>query len=291
MIEIKIQKALKAASGEMNLDLDLAIEQGQFISLYGDSGVGKTSTLRILAGLLQPDAGHIKVDGTTWFDHQSKTNLAPQKRSIGMVFQDYALFPNMSVVQNLQFALGKNKQDGIVHRLVEVMELHGLKDQMPNTLSGGQQQRVALARAVVQQPKILLLDEPLSALDTKLRLKLQDYLAQIHREFNLTTLLISHDKGEIIKLSDRVFVLDNGKIVNQGTPEEVFINNRALSGKFKFTGQVLKIEKQEVVHIVTVMIHNNIVKVVAQDSEIQDLNIGDEVMVASKAFNPIIYKI
>jgi len=291
MIEIKIQKALQAATGEMILDLDLVIERGQFVSIYGDSGVGKTSTLRILAGLMKPDKGYIRVDGKSWVDLSANIHLAPQKRSIGMVFQDYALFPNMSVKQNLQFALDKNKPDKIIDRIIEVMELSGLKDQMPNSLSGGQQQRVALARAVVQRPQILLLDEPLSALDNNLRLKLQDYIGQIHRDFNLTTILISHDKGEIMKLADNVLVIDNGKIIKEGSPEEVFINNKELSGKFNFTGQVLKIEKQEVVYIVTVMIHNNVVKVIAQDSEVKDLLIGDDVMVASKAFNPIIYKI
>ena len=291
MIKIDIQKELNAGSGKLLLDLNLAIDEGQFVTLYGPSGAGKTSTLRMLSGLLEPDKGSVIVTGESWFDHDNKVNLPPQKRSIGMVFQDFALFPNMSVIDNLKFALPKNQDNNIINKIIDVVELSGLKERMPNTLSGGQQQRVALARALVQQPKILLLDEPLSALDLQLRLKLQDYIADAHTTFNLTTILISHDIAEIMKLSDKVFMLEEGKLVNEGSPEDVFVNNKEISGKFKFVGEVLKIEKQDVVNIVTVIIQNNIVKIVAQDEEIADIKIGDKVMVASKAFNPIIYKL
>jgi len=135
-----------------------------------------------------------------------------------------------------------------------------------------------------------VLDEPLSALDRKIRAKLQNYILSIHRKFNLTTILISHDIGEIHKLADRVILLEEGQVVKTGTPTEIFINKK-LSGKFKFIGEVLRIEKEEVVYIVTVLIQNQIVKVIAQAEEINDLQTGDQVMVASKAFNPIIYKI
>lgn len=290
MIKIDVKKQLSAANGILDLDINLDIEQGEFVTIYGASGAGKTSLLRMLCGLMKPDKGNIEVDGVKWFNKAQGVNLSPQRRSVGMVFQDYALFPNMTIKQNLEFASDSKQGAQTVNKLIEVMELGSLQDRNPVTLSGGQKQRVALARALVQNPKILLLDEPLSALDASIRLKLQDYLKQVHQEFDLTTILISHDVAEIMKLSDRVVMLEDGKISKQGSPDDVFINKK-ISGKFKFTGEVMKIEKQEVVYIVTVLIQNNVVKVVAQDSEVNDLNIGDRVMVASKAFNPIIYKI
>ncbi|WP_422351759.1 ATP-binding cassette domain-containing protein [Flagellimonas sp.] len=290
MINIQIQKQLDGPEGPMLLDLDLQVPLGQLITLYGPSGAGKTTTLKILSGLMQPETGKIEVDNSVWLDTSKKIRLKPQQREIGYVFQDYALFPNMSVLQNLEFAQPKDKDSGIVQELIQIMELGNIQDRKPDTLSGGQQQRVALARALVQQPKLLLLDEPLSALDLKIRLKLQDYLLQVHRKYKLTTLLISHDIGEIHRLSDWVVVLEEGKVIRQGSPSEIFINQN-LSGKFKFKGEVLRIEKNEVVYIVTVLIQNEVVKIIAQESEVKNLDIGDAVIVASKAFNPIIYKV
>ncbi|MEJ2163024.1 MAG: ATP-binding cassette domain-containing protein, partial [Robiginitalea sp.] len=259
------------------------------VTLYGESGAGKTSTLRMLAGLMTPDKGRISVDDRVWFDSRKKQNLRPQHRKIGYVFQDYALFPHMTVRQNLEFgAEGSDKK--IISGLIEMVALGDLQHRKPQTLSGGQKQRVALARALVRQPDILLLDEPLSALDFIIRSKLQDHILGVHREFGLTTLLISHNLGEIHKLSDRVIVLDKGSVQREGPPEELFLSKR-ISGKFKFTGEVLKIEKAEVLFIVTVLIQNQVVKVVAQASDIEGLQIGDTVLVASKAFNPVVYKI
>jgi len=290
MISLNIHKTLQAAEGEMTLRLNLNIERGQLVTLYGESGAGKTSTLRIISGLLKPEKGHITVNDTTWFNAENKINLKPQQRKNGYVFQDYALFPNMTVRQNLEFGLAKNQNKNIVSELINIMELGDLQQRIPETLSGGQKQRVALARALVQKPEILLLDEPLSALDIKIRLKLQDYILKVHRKFHLTTILISHDIGEIHKLSSWVFVLEKGQLINQGHPTEIFVNEK-ISGKFKFTGEVLKIERQEVVFIVTVLIQNEVVKVIAQEAEIERLKLGDKVIVASKAFNPVIYKI
>lgn len=290
MIKIDIQKKLHAAHGEMILNLNLQIEQGELVAIYGPSGAGKTSTLKILSGLLNPDSGTLSVNNNLWFDNKQKINLKPQQRKVGYLFQDYALFPNMTVLQNLAFALSKNQDRSILNELIEMVELGELQHRKPNTLSGGQKQRVALARALVQRPQILLLDEPLSALDRKIRSKLQNYILSIHRKYNLTTILISHDIGEIHKLADKVILLEDGKISKQGTPTEIFINQK-VSGKFKFTGEVLSIEKEDVVYIVTVLIQNQVVKVIAQSTEIEGFQIGDQVMVASKAFNPIIYKI
>ena len=290
MIELDLHKKLGAGEGSLDLQLHLSIEPGSFVTIYGPSGAGKTSTLRIIAGLLQPDTGTLKVNSQIWYDSNRKINLSPQKRKVGFVFQDYALFPHMTVLKNLEYAASPNSNTAIVEELVELMELGNLADRKPTTLSGGQQQRVALARSLAQQPEILLLDEPLAALDYRIRLKLQDYLLEIHREYGLTTFLVSHDISEINKLSDQVIVLEQGSIVKSGSPEEVFINQK-ISGKFQFVGEVLQIVPQEVVFIVSVLVHNQVVKVIAQASEIEDISVGDKVMLASKAFNPVIYKI
>lgn len=290
MITLQFYKKLAAAVGDLDLEIDLNIRKGELITLYGPSGAGKTSCLRILAGLMSPDSGQIKVDDAIWFDSVTKKNSSPQERSVGFLFQDYALFPNMTVRENLEFALKKGQHKGIINELIEVIELGDLQHRNPMTLSGGQQQRVALARALVHKPKILLLDEPLAALDYHIRQKLQTYIYEVHKEFSLTTILISHDIGEIVKLSDRVIVLEQGKIVKQDTPQAIFMSKQ-LSGKFQFTGEIMAIEQEEVVHIVTVLIHNSLIKVVADTSEVAELTIGDKVVVASKAFNPILYKI
>lgn len=290
MIILDVDKVLQAADAAMNLRIDLTIQKGQLITIYGSSGAGKTSTLRLLSGLMKPDRGTIVVNGECWFSSEKKINIPPQKRKIGYVFQDYALFPNMTIRQNLEFALQKGRDGQHISDLIDIIELGDLQNRKPETLSGGQKQRAALARALVQQPDLLLLDEPLSALDSKIRLKLQDHILNVHREFKLTTVLISHDIGEIVKLSDQVYILEEGKVIRQGAADEIFVNKR-ISGKFKFTGEVLRIEHQQVVCIVTVLIESDLVKVIVMESEIEDLKVGDKVMVASKAFNPVLYKI
>ncbi len=290
MIEVTIDKILQTAEGSMKLDIRFRIEKGQLVTLYGPSGAGKTSILRIIAGLLSADSGHIVVDDIYWLDHNKKINFSPQQRRIGYVFQDYALFPNMTVQENLEFALEKGQDKSIIQELISIVALDKLKNRKPNTLSGGQQQRVALARALVRKPKILLLDEPLSALDIKMRSKLQDYILKVHREYELTTILVSHDIGEIIKMSDKVYCLDEGKISREGDSVSIFTDNQ-LSGKFQFTGEVINIQSEDVVYIITVLIGNNVVRVIAQESEISSLAIGDKVIVASKAFNPVLIKI
>jgi molybdate transport system ATP-binding protein len=290
MIACQLEKTLGAREDQIRLSLNMEIGKGELVTLYGESGAGKTSTLRMLAGLMNPDSGSISVNGRIWFDSEKKKNLRPQQRNIGFVFQDYALFPHMTVRENLEYGARKESDHGVVSDLMEMVGLGELQHRKPGTLSGGQKQRVALARALVQRPEILLLDEPLSALDVRIRTKLQDDILRVHREFGLTTLLISHDLGEIHKLSDRVIMLEKGSIVGEGHPEELFISEK-ISGKFRFTGEVLQVEPAEVVFIVTVLIQNQVVKVIAQESEVRNLRIGDKVLVASKAFNPVIYKL
>ncbi len=289
MIEIKIKKHLMAAEGNMDLVIDLEIKERDFITLFGESGAGKTTILRVLAGLTQPEEGFIKVDNEIWLDVEKGINLIPQKRKTGSVFQDYVLFPNMTVKGNLEYALGSKKNKDIVDELLEIVGLKELQNRRPDTLSGGQKQRTALARALVRRPKVLLLDEPLSALDTGMRLRLQDEIIKIHKQFNITTILASHDLPEILRLSNKVFFLEKGKIVKSGKPPDVFTREK-ISGKFKFMGEIIDIQKSDVVYILTVLIGNNVVKVIATETELEDLKIGDKVTVASKAFNPIIMK-
>jgi len=290
MIEISLHKKLKSSSGDMILDVKLNIAKEKLVTLYGKSGAGKTSFLKIIAGLLNPDRGFIKVDDNIWLDTDKDLNLRPQKRNIGFVFQEYALFPNMTVKENLIFAMAKDQNKKIIQELIEIVDLGDLQNRKPNTLSGGQKQRVALARALVQKPQILMLDEPLSALDQEMRNKLQQYILEVHKEYKLTTILISHDISEIIKMSDYLIEIDHGKIIDQGLPMEIFTNNK-VNAKFQFTGEVINMVKQDFIFIITVLIGKDLVKVVADDNEAKRIKIGDKVLIASKAFNPIIHKI
>ena len=290
MIEIDIIKPLYTADGIINLKVNKKINKGDFLTLFGKSGSGKTTLLRILAGLETPKSGKIVVDKEIWFDSSKKINLAPQKRDVGFVFQDYALFPNMSVKKNLEFALKNKNEIKKVDEILEIMEIKNLSNMKPELLSGGQKQRVALARTLMTNPKILLLDEPLSALDTTMRLKLQDELSLIHQKFNITSILVSHDISEVFKLSNRVFKINLGEIQQDGTPNEVF-SNQNISGKFKIVGEILSIKKSDILYIIEILSNNEVVKATAVEDEIKDLKIGDKILLSSKAFNPIVNKI
>ncbi|WMN89285.1 ABC transporter ATP-binding protein [Vibrio parahaemolyticus] len=202
-------------------DIQFTIEQGEFITLLGPSGCGKSTLLRSLAGLNPIDGGTISVNG------EDITHQVPQERGIGMVFQSYALFPNMTVESNIAFGLKMKKLDAdIIQRevakVVELVDLKGKEKEYPHQLSGGQRQRVALARALVVKPRILLLDEPLSALDAKIRKHLRQQIRDIQKEMNLTTIFVTHDQEEAMIMSDRIFLMNKGEIVQAGTPEEIY---------------------------------------------------------------------
>ena len=290
MIQINIIKPLHTAEGTINLTVNKEIQNGDFLTLFGKSGSGKTTLLRIIAGLETPQSGQIIVDGEIWFDSSKNINLTPQKRNVGFVFQDYALFPNMTIQQNLEFALDNKKELKRVKEILNIMEIENLANMKPENLSGGQKQRVAVARTLMTNPKILLLDEPLSALDNSMRIKLQDELLAIHQRFNMTSILVSHDITEVFKLSTRVFKISSGEITEDGTPSSVFANQN-ISGKFKLIGEVLSIKKSDILYIVEVLAHNEIIKVTAVEDEVKSLNIGDKLLLSSKAFNPIITRI
>jgi len=290
MIKINIKKTLNTADGKIVLHVNKEIKEGDFLTLFGKSGSGKTTLLRILAGLENPDSGEIKVGDEVWFDSSKKINLPPQKRGVGFVFQDYALFPNMSVKKNLLFALKNQNESARVDEILEIMELENLSLMMSDQLSGGQKQRVAVARALVSSPKLLLLDEPLSALDHAMRVKLQDELLAVHKKFDVTSILVSHDVSEVFKLSSRVFKISLGDITDDGTPSEVFASSN-LSGKFKVAGEVLSINKSDILYVIDVMANNEVLKITAVKKDIENLSVGDKILISSKAFNPIFTKI
>ena len=290
MIRAEIKKRLHGAQGEFDLDVGIEIGAGEFVALFGPSGVGKTTLLRCLAGLELPDQGQISVENISWFHSASRLNIAPQQRRVGYMFQDYALFPNMTVRGNLEFALRKGADKKRVDQLLEMMELGELQQRKPETLSGGQKQRVALARALVSEPSLLLLDEPLSALDQPIRARLQDEILRLQRHFGITTIIVSHDVGEVYKLASRVMVMEAGHIKQQGAPAEVFSTGQT-SGKFRFPGAILKIEPMDVLFALTVLVGNQIVRVVATKDEAGQLHPGDRVMLLSKAFNPMVLKL
>ncbi|WP_421272596.1 ABC transporter ATP-binding protein [Aeromonas taiwanensis] len=201
--------------------IEFGIRKGELVTLLGPSGCGKSTLLRALAGLTPVDGGQVRVAGEeiTW--------QAPQKRGIGMVFQSYALFPNMTVRDNVAFGLKMKPQPGrdlaaSVREALELVELTGFERRYPGELSGGQRQRVALARALVVQPRILLLDEPLSALDARIRRSLRQQIREIQQRLELTTIFVTHDQEEALTLSDRIFLMNKGAIVQSGTPEEIY---------------------------------------------------------------------
>jgi len=218
---VHIERSMLTSEGNRLLKVDLEIANNELLCLFGHSGAGKTTLLRILAGLFTPDRGFISFKGEVWYDSVKKINLPPQKRNVGFMFQDYALFPNMTVRRNIEFAQ-KIRNVEEVDSLLSHFGLEALQKQYPSKLSGGQKQRVALARALAAKPNLLLLDEPLSALDYEMRLNLQDEILKAHKLLNSQTLLVSHDKEEVIKLADTVVMLRNGAVIQCGKPEDIF---------------------------------------------------------------------
>jgi molybdate transport system ATP-binding protein len=221
MINLDIKRNLSGPDGPLTLNISATVARGELVTLYGPTGCGKSSVLRMVAGLMKPHGGFISVDGETWYDSRQNIFVKTQARNLGMVFQDYTLFPNMTIRQNLEFALPKNGNKNLIDELLDISGLANLQSKMPVLLSGGQKQRAALIRSLIRKPKLLLLDEPLSALDSEMRSRLQDYILQFHKQFNLTTILVSHDLPEIMKLSRRVLVLEQGIIKRDCAPEKL----------------------------------------------------------------------
>ncbi|MBP1963634.1 putative 2-aminoethylphosphonate ABC transporter ATP-binding protein [Paenibacillus aceris] len=214
-----VNKTFGSFSALKNIHID--IQKNEFICLLGPSGCGKTTLLRIIAGLEKPTQGRILVGG------KDITALPPAKRNFGMVFQSYALFPNLTAYQNVAYGLqgkkfSKKEIDEKVREVLTLVDLLHLHDRYPAQMSGGQQQRVALARAIVLSPDFLLLDEPLSALDAKVRIKLREQICELQDKLGITTVMVTHDQEEALTMADRIVVMKNSEVVQLGTPEEVY---------------------------------------------------------------------
>ncbi|HWD30567.1 MAG TPA: ABC transporter ATP-binding protein, partial [Pseudomonas sp.] len=219
---VSVQNLQKSYGGSPVFnDINCQIQRGEFVTLLGPSGCGKSTLLRCIAGLTAVDSGKILLDGN------DLVPLSPQKRGIGMVFQSYALFPNMTVEQNVAFGLRMQKVNADdsrtrVREVLQLVELQDFASRYPHQLSGGQCQRVALARSLVTRPRLLLLDEPLSALDARIRKHLREQIRQIQRELGLTTIFVTHDQEEALTLSDRIFLMNQGRIVQSGDAETLY---------------------------------------------------------------------
>ncbi len=221
MLKIDIQRSMLTSEGKTDLKVCTEIQDNELLCLFGHSGAGKTTLLRILAGLTTPDKGRIVFNDMVWYDSEKKINVPSQKRNVGYMFQDYALFPNMTVEKNISFAQ-KEKDKEEVDKLLKLFDLEALRNQHPPKLSGGQKQRVALARALAAKPNVLLLDEPLSALDFDLRLALQHEIRKAHDLLNTVTLMVSHDLQEVFHLATSVITIKNGIVINKGKPADIF---------------------------------------------------------------------
>ena len=208
-------------------EVDLRVNEGEFVTLLGPSGCGKTTTLRMVAGLEQNTAGRISIDNEVVSDAARGIFVPSERRRLGMVFQSYAIWPHMTVFENVAYPLRVRRRPAaeireLVSKTLSLVEMEGFADRPAPALSGGQQQRVAIARALVFEPKVLLLDEPLSNLDAKLRLQMGDEFRAIQRRLGMTTLYVTHDQSEAMALSDRVVVMDRGRIQQVGAPEEIY---------------------------------------------------------------------
>jgi spermidine/putrescine ABC transporter ATP-binding subunit len=228
MVRVKLENVYKRFGSVVAVDnVCLDILEGEFFTILGPSGCGKTTTLRIIAGLERVDSGRVL------FDDVDVTNTPPYLRGTGMVFQNYALWPHMTVFDNVAFGLkirkvGKDEIRRRVKEVLELVKLSGLEDRYPHQLSGGQQQRVALARALVIEPKVLLLDEPLSNLDAKLRVEMRGELKSLQRRLKITTIYVTHDQDEALTLSDRIAIMNNGRILQVSTPIDIYNKPRDL---------------------------------------------------------------
>ncbi len=228
MKQIQLSGIKKSYGNEVAINnLDLTVHAGEFLTILGPSGCGKTTTLRAIAGLEEPNDGKIELGDVTVFSSRDGIIVPPEKRGLGLIFQSYALWPHMTVERNITLALKEQKlaAEELENRLttaLEVVQMTELRKRYPSELSGGQQQRVAVARLVALRPAILLMDEPLSNLDAKLRTEMRAGLKRLHRDLNATTVYVTHDQIEALTLSDRIIVMDKGRIMQQGTPYDIY---------------------------------------------------------------------
>lgn len=281
MIALDFSKTLQGAQGKFTLRIKEEIKKGERVGIFGASGAGKSTILKILAGLLQPDCGEVWVNGELW--NSFKVFLPPQKRNIGFVFQDYALFPHLNVTQNIGF--GKNVSCSKVMELLEMMELTNIAHHSINQLSGGQAQRVAIARALARDPKILLLDEPFNALDSKIKNKIFDELNALQKTLGFVMILVSHQISEIYRLSDRILEINQGNILSRQTPKQTFLKNHLV-----LEVEVLNLKISSFYAHVEVLLDDEVFAFVCHPAELEKIKIGDRIKMMIKSFSPIILK-
>ncbi|PAL12255.1 MULTISPECIES: ABC transporter ATP-binding protein [Peribacillus] len=279
--DVEIKGAFKQFGANVVLNgIDLEVKQGELLTLLGPSGCGKSTTLNLIAGFLDPDRGEVHIKGN------NVTKVPPYKRDLGMVFQTYSLFPHMTVYENLSFGLklrkvGKAEQKKKISKALELVKMSGLENRYPRELSGGQRQRVAISRALVVEPELLLLDEPLSNLDAKLRHELRAEIKRLQKEIGVTTIFVTHDQEEALSMSDRVVVMNAGKIEQISTPTEIYNHPKTefvfqFIGKSNcFEGNVSAVDKRKVaVKIGSDITHVDTNNVMGNEI---DLKTGDEV--------------
>lgn len=273
MLQLQARMNLLFASGPALLDVDFKLTTGSLTGLCGPSGSGKTTLLRILAGLTMPESGLIRVGDRIWLDTAERIQLPVQQRKVGMVFQDAALFPNMTVRQNVEFA-AENRRDSLVDELLSLVNLVHLADRKPATLSGGQRQRVALIRALARRPDVLLLDEPFSALDYETRQQLLHELVRLHRQFGTTTVLVSHHQDEIHRVADCILELNQGKVTAIGSP--------AVAGKksaVPLRGTIQEVQVEETTTRLRIRLTDNLIALNVP-SGVQEWHIGEAIVVS-----------
>lgn len=273
MLHVQIQHR----RADFALDLELTLAAGEVLALSGPSGVGKTTLLRILAGLTTPNAGRIQFADTLWCDSARAFALPTAQRRVGFVFQDYALFPHLCVRDNLRYGQRRRDHKQIQHWL-ELMELSALAERLPGQLSGGQRQRLALARALIGEPQLLLLDEPLSALDAALRRDIQQRLASTLRQQPTTTVLVSHDAGEIFQLADRVVLLSATAPARIGSPAELLLGSLT-PGRCTLHATVLMLQASDVMVTAVLSIGHDRISTLISPQEAAALSIGQSVRV------------
>lgn len=260
-------------------NFSIRVEKGEFVSLLGASGSGKTTTLRTIAGFLPIKSGELLIRGKLY------NKIPPNRRNIGIVFQNYALFPHLNAFENVAFGLklrkmSKDEIERKVRRALELVGLSGFENRLPSQLSGGQQQRVAIARAIVIEPDLLLMDEPLSNLDAKLRIEMRSELRRLQKELGITTIYVTHDQAEAIALSDKIALLNDGKIEHFGTPEEIYNDPKTLyAAKFMGFQEFLKGKIVGFEEGYTVISYDG-GKFMARESE--NLKIGDDVVLLAR---------